>query len=63
MISNRQINTGFNKGHDAPIILEALQDAKVAGKQYKKGDTLKVTRSTARRFLAVNSKIFHIKMD
>ncbi len=61
--SNRQINTGFNKTLDGMIILEVMSDAKVGGKEFKKGATIKATKSEARRLLAINSKVFHIKLD
>lgn len=61
--SNRQINTGFNTQKDQLIVLEATQPAKHEGKEVHAGETIRVSKSEAKRILAQAKGFFRIKMD
>lgn len=60
--SNRQIKTGFAPQQQM-ITIEAMQDTKHDGKAITAGQTFEVSKSEAKRLLAVGAKVFRIKMD
>lgn len=59
---NRSINTGHSPEQQM-IVLEFIRDGKFSGKNYKAGDTIKCTKSEARRFLAIDKSMLRILLD
>lgn len=61
-ISNRQIKTGHTVDNSF-IILVAKKTGKFNGKSFEIGQTIKCTRSEARRILCIDKSMFEIKLD
>lgn len=59
---NRSIITGHAQGEQM-IVLEFIKDGKFDGKEVKAGETIKCTRSQARRFLAMDKSIVKLLLD
>lgn len=59
---NRSINTGHAPEQQL-IVLEFIRDGKFNGKQVEAGQTIKCTRSEARRFLSIDKTMVRILLD
>lgn len=59
--SNRSINTG-HAPEQRGMTLEAVKAVKIGGHELKEGETIEVTRSEARRILAITKSV-RIKVD
>lgn len=60
--NNRSINTG-HAPEQQMIVLEFIRDGKFNGKEVKAGQTIKCTRSEARRFLSIDKSLLRILLD
>lgn len=64
MTKNRQISTRFNDEQaTGMIVLEAVKELDYGTKALKPGETVKVSRSEAKRLLTLRRDAFRIKMD
>lgn len=61
---NRQILTGAAQGrNEMPLALEALEDTVLSGKQVRKGERVRVSKSEAKRVLALAPGVFRTVID
>lgn len=60
--SNRSINTG-HAPEQKMMVLEFTRDGKFNGKSVVAGQTIKCTRSEARRFLAIDKSMLKVLLD
>lgn len=60
--SNRQIKTGHSM-NDGMMVLEVKRTGKFNGKQFEAGQTIKCTRSEARRLMLMDKTMFEIRVD
>lgn len=60
--SNRQIKTGHSM-NDGMLVLSAKRAGKFNGKDYTEGQTIKCTRSEARRLMLMDKTMFEILVD
>ena len=63
MTLNRQIKTDFNNALEGNMQLEAIRNGIYAAKSVKAGEVITVTKSQARRILAIHKGLFKIKID
>lgn len=59
---NRSILTS-HAPEQSGVVLEITRSGKFNGKEYQAGETIKCTRSEARRLLATDKSMFKITMD
>jgi len=61
-VNDRQIRTGHSPAQGM-MTLEVLKSTKIGGREVQAGETIQVTRSEARRLMAIDKTLFKVSVD